>query len=222
MSPVLASDPLVSTIIGLLDGLRFHDPSSARTVLTYSPETVERIYRLFYDEKGYIIAPAGLHRAIASLVCRGASEQLISEALTYAPQLPYKSELNLIQGVKGLHYYRGQGWLPPQQEAFDPILLDLIRDSNKTIDILFESDEADDLDLPFGEHSESTPIVTHGIDSGHPFHTLSDERLIRLLWERHSDRKRITDIIWQRSSGDVSFILSILDSESPALSEGVL
>jgi hypothetical protein len=55
-----------------------------------------------------------------------------------------------------------------------------------------------------------------------PTRLLSDERLVRLIWERPDDDERIVAVFSERNKVDYETLMRVLDSASPALSEGVL
>lgn len=213
---------MLSKIAFMLEGLLFHWEDLTPRLRTYSDETLQRLYRLFYDENDDTMAAAGAHLAISRMVKEGASDSLVNDALTYVPLLPYRSEMNLIGGISAFNYYREQGWIPTPEETDNAQVLSLIMHGKGILEHLLTLEEDDNPDLPYGVHVESTPVVTLNQDSTNRFHALSDERLVRLLWDRHKDGQRMRHIVRDRGNADVDLILSILDSESPALAEGVL
>jgi hypothetical protein len=213
---------MLSMTAFMLEGLLFHGQNLAPVLRTYSSDTVQRLYRLFYDENGDELPAAGVHLAISQMVKDGASESLINDALTYAPALPYKSELNLIGGISSFNYYRGQGWIPEPKATDTTQVISLIVHARAILEHLLTVEEDEHPDLPYGVHVESTPAVTLNQDRMDRFHALNDERLVRLLWDRFDDGKRMRRIVMERGNADVDLILSILDSDSPALAEGAL
>lgn len=222
MKPLPSADAMLSKTAFMLEGLLFHWQDLTPALRVYSAETVQRLYRLCFAENGDTLPAAGVHLAISQMVKERASESLINDALTYAPVLPYKSEMNLIGGISAFNYYREQGWVPVPKASDTAQVIELIIHGRAILEHLLLVEEDEHPDLPYGVHADSTPAITLNQDSTNRFHALNDERLVRLLWDRYEDGKHMRRVVMERGNADVDLILSILDSETPALAEGAL
>lgn len=186
-------------------------------------EVLERIIRIFdKEEKVHGIKRKLLLQRIASAVGAGYPGGCVNELITYA-------------GVNGsgfgeapviaLYHYRNMGWVPASSgTAPDTRDLALMTVSWEVVHILASDRSPILAGKPTAGVIPVEPLFESEIESvrNGTIRLLSDERLVRLIWERPNDADQIIEAFSDR--GDVGYetLVRILDSASPALSEGVL
>lgn len=127
--------------------------------------------------------------------------------------------------VNDLYQYRELGWIPTlivtKPDARDAALM-LV--SREIIHIHAYNQEPLLGTLPTPGVVPAAPMFD--LEMFHPrlnpTRLLSDERLVRLIWERPDDADSIIAVFSDRGNVEYETLVRILESASPALSEGVL
>jgi hypothetical protein len=183
------------------------DREAVRSTLeTYSPEFLIKVEEALQHLETVTIA--------SLLIAAGESESLVSEALTFMPQMEvvrFHESLNL---VKSLHrdYYPGLPKVKDYGVADDHVQSQCIAILKISLAMKRYSDDRDgDLRM--------VDVGTENIDRAA---IMADQRMIALVLERPDEADLIVDTIRERGTGEFGVIHAVLSNEAIALSSGTL
>lgn len=179
---------------GKYDSVLFNDIQ--RSLLSYTPQTINKLRMRFDDHSSGFRYSGGFHHTVAEMIDLGASDSLINDFLKYPPQRRQKTS------IIALHYYRESHGI-----AFEP------------------SGEADPRVIALKDTAESVKLAVRNSGKPKDtfwIPVIQDERLIHLVLDRLDDNERINEIIIERSTDDYETIILALDAPVKSLSKGAL
>jgi hypothetical protein len=188
------------------------------TLNSYSTSTLIRIADMYATRNPKAGSRfAAVLYVISDMINSGKSERLIADMLDLVPSMKDFDVQAIKDTVDALAHYRRMGWVPERTVVYsDPSFAQLMYVIDQIATTMIDKwDEwlTQPAYLPFGMVNRS------GEDD---FRVVTDERFIKLIWNHVGDYERIITIVKERLSMDYDLLSSVLECESPALSEGAL
>lgn len=151
---------------------------------------------------------------IANLLVAGADEQRFADIGTYLPDLVWDK----LECLNSLPRYRMMSWFPSNERKARESILVLMASERLLINAFTVTNKAQRHELL------GNPLL--GRASKHyrneQYWHLTDERLLRLLFEHPDDRMRTYDFVCKRNCIDYDLIDALITDCEPALTGGVL
>lgn len=189
------------------------------TMNSYSTSTLTRIVDMYAtrNPKAGSRFAAALY-VVSGMINNGKREGLVADMLDLIPAVADCSVQAIWNTTNALAHYRRLGWVPERTNVYsDPRYGQLMFVINRIDSIMVNRGGNDVLKrelLPFDFIQRDT--------AEEAFLVITNEQLIKLIWSHAGEHKRIIALVEERKSMDPDLLASVLDCESPALSEGAL
>lgn len=208
-------------IEGILDhrATKYSHSKRVEPVLdTFPVGTLRRIHDFICNETPPITAATKEH--IVDMIAKGRHVECILDAIIYLPAMEGIGPYTASELIASLHHYQSKGWIPSgTRREPDPQVVNFLTTSRTVLTAIMDFSHDT---VPTSEDGIYGAFAVVDACSYESLPVIHDERIFRLIWDRHEDSKLISDTFRERGGADIDFVLGILNNDVPVLSEGLL